>query len=119
MATVEEDTVPPVTLTATPCSARSCPPAPAVAPLTAGLPQVAPVGGNGAVPAVRAVGTATSPDQVSAVTTEPAGRPRLRLISSPASDEIVHGFGGPASCFCRECTMARHPAAMPRLTVVR
>jgi hypothetical protein len=111
MATVEEDTVPPVTLTAaTPCSARTCPPTAAVVPLTADLPQVAPVSGNGPVSVVRealttAIGT--------------VGRPRLRLISSPASDEIVHGFGGPASCACRECTMARHPAAMPRLTVVR
>ncbi len=32
----------------------------------------------------------------------------------------VHGHGGPASCRCRACVMARHPASMlPRLTVVR
>ena len=65
----------------------------------------------------------------------PATRPRLRLVTSAevtteaghadqfaAADvvEIVHGHGGPASCRCRACTMARHPAAMlPRLTVVR
>jgi hypothetical protein len=120
MATVEEDTVPPVTLTAaTPCSARTCPPTAAVVPLTADLPQVAPVSGNGPVSVVRAAAPATSPDEALTTAIGTVGRPRLRLISSPASDEIVHGFGGPASCACRECTMARHPAAMPRLTVVR
>jgi hypothetical protein len=109
--------VPPVTLTAaTPCSARPCSPVPAVAPLGG---DRAPVGDAGAAPAARTTGPATSPDEVSAPATEPGGRPRLRLISSPASDEVVHGFGGPASCACRACTMARHPAAMPRLTVVR
>ncbi|SNQ45715.1 conserved hypothetical protein [Frankia canadensis] len=54
----------------------------------------------------------------------------LRLVvaePAPAADEAgvegaveeVHGWGGPATCACRACTMARHPAAMPRLTVVR
>ncbi|MCM3886601.1 hypothetical protein [Frankia sp. R82] len=55
-----------------------------------------------------------------------APRPQLRLvpatgalaaIDSPAPE--MHGRGGPSSCSCRECTMARHPAAMPRLAVVR
>ncbi len=51
-------------------------------------------------------------------------RPMLRLVSTAqAGDEgpeaEVHGWGGSAFCGCRECTMARHPAAMPRLTVVR
>jgi hypothetical protein len=65
---------------------------------------------------------------------QPAARPRLRLVTpatAPRVDddeideveiiEIVHGHGGPASCRCRACTMARHPAAalLPRLTVVR
>ncbi|OHV38196.1 MULTISPECIES: hypothetical protein [Pseudofrankia] len=65
---------------------------------------------------------------------QPAARPRLRLVTpatTPRVDEaeideaeiieIVHGHGGPASCRCRACTMARHPAAalLPRLTVVR
>ncbi|ONH31199.1 hypothetical protein [Pseudofrankia asymbiotica] len=61
---------------------------------------------------------------------QPAARPRLRLVTatSPQVDamdeaeviEIVHGHGGPASCRCRPCTMARHPAALlPRLKVVR
>ncbi len=46
--------------------------------------------------------------------------PRLRLITARSRPgEIVHGRGGPSSCGCRECTMARHPAALPRLTVVR
>ncbi|WP_244957314.1 hypothetical protein [Candidatus Frankia nodulisporulans] len=53
-------------------------------------------------------------------------RPRLRLVSTieplavtdgPAPE--VHGRGGPSSCGCRDCAMARHPAAMPRLAVVR
>jgi hypothetical protein len=49
-------------------------------------------------------------------------RPQLRLVSSPEADAPeaeAHGWGGPASCTCRACTMARHPAATPRLTVVR
>ncbi|MDT3443751.1 MULTISPECIES: hypothetical protein [unclassified Pseudofrankia] len=62
---------------------------------------------------------------------QPAARPHLRLVTAAASPrvddvdeaeviEIVHGHGGPASCRCRACTMARHPAALlPRLTVVR
>lgn len=109
--------MPPVTLTAAmPCSAPSCAPAPAVAPV-ADRPEVAPVGGRGSRPA--ATGSAASTAEVAATVSEPAGRPRLRLISSPATAETVHGFGGPASCSCRACTMARHPAAMPRLTVVR
>lgn len=62
----------------------------------------------------------------------PAARPRLRLVGATVAPEVdgpaeasvietVHGHGGPASCRCRACTMARHPAAalLPRLTVVR
>ncbi len=49
-----------------------------------------------------------------------AGRPHLRLVpAGPEPGMVIHGRGGPASCSCRACTMARHPAAMPRLTVVR
>jgi hypothetical protein len=51
-----------------------------------------------------------------------SSRPRLRLVTSADDDEptaVVHGRGGPASCRCRACVMARHPSAMPRLTVVR
>jgi len=56
-------------------------------------------------------------------------RPRLRLVTSAdsitetATAEVVevHGRGGPSSCRCRPCVMARHPASapLPRLTVVR
>ncbi|MGF7238936.1 MAG: hypothetical protein ACQSGP_28870 [Frankia sp.] len=50
-------------------------------------------------------------------------RGHLRLVSSSslpvASPEAeVHGRGGPDSCTCRECTMARHPAFGPKLTLV-
>jgi hypothetical protein len=51
-----------------------------------------------------------------------AARPRLRLVTSSApAAEIteIHGRGGPASCQCRACAIARHPASLPRLTVVR
>jgi hypothetical protein len=50
----------------------------------------------------------------------PLIRPHLRLVSSaaPTTGE-THGRGGPASCQCRSCVMARHPAFLPRLTVVR
>ncbi|WP_248818483.1 hypothetical protein [Frankia sp. AgB32] len=99
---MEEDTVPPVAMTAStasviapPCAAR-------------GGASTADATGEAALPHARAL---------------PA-RPMLRLVSTgQAGDEgpeaEVHGWGGPASCNCRECTMARHPAAMPRLTVVR
>ncbi|WP_445548668.1 hypothetical protein, partial [Frankia sp. CiP1_Cm_nod2] len=46
--------------------------------------------------------------------------PRLRLITTGRrAGETVHGRGGPSSCGCRECAMARHPASLPRLAVVR
>ncbi|ONH36372.1 hypothetical protein BL254_07575 [Protofrankia sp. BMG5.30] len=46
--------------------------------------------------------------------------PRLRLITTGRrTGETVHGRGGPSSCGCRECAMARHPASLPRLAVVR
>ncbi|OAA20918.1 hypothetical protein UG55_106732 [Frankia sp. EI5c] len=53
-----------------------------------------------------------------------AARPALRLVGSEAverpvgPEEIVHGWGGPSTCSCRPCAMARHPASMPRLRVV-
>ncbi|WP_308194846.1 hypothetical protein [Frankia sp. Cj3] len=104
-ATQEEDTVPPVTLTATPLTAVAASPAdPACAsPACAGAAAAfAPV----VEPGVRA-------DEAVAT-----NGPRLRLVTTndqPAG--IVHGHD-PSSCGCRECAMARHPASMPRLTVV-
>lgn len=53
-----------------------------------------------------------------------APRPTLRLVGSEPVDrltgheETVHGFGGPSTCGCRPCAIARHPASMPRLRVV-
>ncbi|EFC83721.1 hypothetical protein FrEUN1fDRAFT_3175 [Parafrankia sp. EUN1f] len=53
-----------------------------------------------------------------------APRPLLRLVGSEQVDgsegpaEVVHGWGGPVTCNCRPCAMARHPASMPRLRVV-
>jgi hypothetical protein len=48
-----------------------------------------------------------------------AGRGHLRLVSSQETASAdVHGRGGPASCTCRECTMARHPAFGPKLTLI-
>ncbi|WP_018640558.1 hypothetical protein [Parafrankia elaeagni] len=53
-----------------------------------------------------------------------AARPVLRLVGSEPVDpsgeaqEIVHGFGGPSTCSCRPCAMARHPSFMPRLRAV-
>jgi hypothetical protein len=84
-----------------------------------------------AVPALQAVPTAQavpSPKVVAspkALSSVAPPRRRLQLVSSASADaglEVIHGFGGPASCRCRECTMARHPAAMPaapRLAIVR
>ncbi len=96
---MEEDTVPPVALTASTASA--------IVPSTAGRcgPSTA--------------GATAEPT----VLTHPA-RPQLRLVAMAQEavggpEAEVHGWGGPASCGCRECAMARHPAAMPRLTVVR
>ncbi|EIV95903.1 hypothetical protein FraQA3DRAFT_5761 [Frankia sp. QA3] len=94
--------MPPVALTASTASAIVPPTAGRIGPSTAG---------------------ATAEPTGPAVLTHPA-RPQLRLVAlgqegvgGPVAE--VHGWGGPASCGCRECTMARHPAAMPRLTVVR
>ncbi len=84
---VEEDTVPPVSLSAV-CTA---------APLT---------------------------DADSELLTLDRRSPRrghLRLISSAGPLEAateVHGRGGPDSCTCRECTMARHPAFGTKLSLV-
>ncbi len=99
---MEEDTVPPVALTASTASAIVPPTAGRGGPSTAG---------------------ATDEPAGPAVLTHPA-RPQLRLVASAQGGLVgpeaeVHGWGGPASCSCRECAMARHPAAMPRLTVVR
>jgi hypothetical protein len=97
---VEEDSVPPVALTAATTTA------PKLTPISI-APQV-----NPPAPAADVCGTARPPARI-----------RLRLVppaaeGTPAAEEEVHGRGGPASCFCRDCTMARHPAAMPRLSVV-
>jgi hypothetical protein len=49
-------------------------------------------------------------------------RAHLRLVTSAtAAAEVdeIHGHGGPASCHCRACSIARHPASLPRLSVVR
>jgi hypothetical protein len=94
---VEEDTVPPVALTAATTTA------PQLTPISI-APQV-----NPPVPAADVCGTVRPPARI-----------HLRLVTPVAQDaeEEVHGRGGPASCFCRDCTMARHPAAMPRLSVV-
>jgi hypothetical protein len=92
---VEEDTVPPVALTAATATAPQLPPISIAPQLNPPAPAVD--GGEAA---------------------RPPARIHLRLVAPAAADE-VHGRGGPASCFCRDCTMARHPAAMPRLSVVR
>ncbi|MCM3923383.1 hypothetical protein ND748_17155 [Frankia sp. AiPs1] len=94
--------MPPVALTASTASAIVPPPAGRGGPSTAG---------------------ATDEPAGPAVLTHPA-RPQLRLVASAEGgvggpEPEVHGWGGPATCSCRECAMARHPAAMPRLSVVR
>ncbi|MBL7494929.1 hypothetical protein I6A84_08995 [Frankia sp. CNm7] len=96
---------------------------PAITPCVE-APEVAAVPVPLAAPALEPVPAATAPT-----------RPRLRLVTSltsqqvgvadsagmptPVAPEVVHGHGGPASCRCRACVMARHPSALPRLTVVR
>jgi hypothetical protein len=95
--------VPPVALTASTASAIVAPPAGRAGPSTAGATDDEPAG--------------------LAVLTHSA-RPQLRLVASAQGglggpESEVHGWGGPATCSCRECAMARHPAAMRRLTVVR
>ncbi|WP_041253720.1 hypothetical protein [Frankia sp. EAN1pec] len=84
-----------------------------------------------------ALTTATAPVRITQAVPQPAEtftdgfapaslttRPVLRLVgsepvgSSEAAEEVVHGWGGPSTCSCRPCAMARHPAAMPRLRVV-
>lgn len=53
------------------------------------------------------------------IESRPARRGHLRLVSSQAAPTVeVHGRGGPDSCRCRECTMARHPAFGPKLSLV-
>ncbi|WP_322761289.1 hypothetical protein [Frankia sp. Cr2] len=93
--------MPPVTLTATPLTAA-----------TADLPRSGPAGALVPVTVTQPVPLATGPAE--------ATGPRLRLVATTSQlDEIVHGRSGPSSCGCRECAMARHPASMPRLTVIR
>lgn len=108
--TVEEVLVPPVALTTAsqPVCVRTVPTAVESVPVPAPVVEAAPA--LEAVPVPR-----------------PLGRPRLRLVTStptaeadPEPAQEVHGFGGPESCRCRACVMARHPAAMPpRLKLVK
>ncbi len=102
---MEEDTVPPVALTAPVALAAST--ASAIAPSTAG--RIGPPQPG-----------ATDDPALTAVMARVA-RPQLRLVASTPDTEIevVHGRGGPASCGCRACTMARHPATMLRFEVMR
>ncbi|WP_322750581.1 MULTISPECIES: hypothetical protein [unclassified Frankia] len=94
--------MPPVTLTAT--------------PLTALTPDLTCSGPASALMPVTV--TVTQPGALANAPAEATG-PRLRLVATSQLDEIVHGRSGPSSCGCRECAMARHPASMPRLTVIR
>jgi hypothetical protein len=88
--------VPPVTLSAaTPRTA----PQPATAPALAATSDPIPCDSDG-----RAEHTTS--------------RGHLRLVVSQPSTGEKHGRGGPASCSCRPCTMARHPAYGPKLSVV-
>ncbi|WP_045876126.1 hypothetical protein [Pseudofrankia sp. DC12] len=98
--------MPQVALTLASVPARlSSHPAPAIAPCPAVEAAPVPV----ALPAL-----AESPVVVA--------RGHLRLVTfATAAIEVdeIHGHGGPASCHCRACAMARHPASLPRLSVVR
>lgn len=97
--------MPPVALTSSAASA----PRPAVGPTSRPLPATGPAD----IPCEGGCTDSVSPGRQ-------VGRPRLRLVpAGPEPGMVIHGHGGPASCSCRACTMARHPAAMPRLTVVR
>lgn len=99
-AAAEEDTVPPVALRA--AYARALRTEVAAAAAADGRETC----GTGCV-------TTRRPTQ--------AARPALRLVAMAEigdTGEVVHGRGGPSTCGCRECTMARHPASMPRLRVV-
>ena len=100
--------MPPVALTLASVSAPlSSHPAPTIAQYPA--PEAVPV-------------PVAVPDPAPAEPPVLVARPRLRLVSSTALvAEVaeIHGRGGPASCQCRACAMARHPASLPRLTVVR
>jgi hypothetical protein len=120
--------VPPVALTLasaparlSACAATACSAAPAAAPVE---PRPVPE----AVPTAVALPVAALPVAVPAPAEPPAvtPRPRLRLVTSATltsatlvEEPAAHGRGGPASCRCRECVMARHPASLPRLSVVR
>jgi hypothetical protein len=115
--------VPPVALTVASAPARLSPRSltGAASPCTASCPSAEPAPVTLAAPAPA---LDVAPAAETAPETEPlvSSRPRLRLVTSTAPDEpaaAVHGRGGPASCRCRACVMARHPSAMPRLTVVR
>jgi hypothetical protein len=112
--------VPPVTLTAaTPLRARRT--ALAASPAGAAMCAVTPLTSADAETVERIGDTPpVAPRLVfSAIERPAARRGHLRLISSqdvPSGE--VHGRGGPASCTCRECTMARHPAFGPKLTLI-
>lgn len=50
---------------------------------------------------------------------EQSARPRLRLVrTADAGGGPGHAGAHTGSCPCRECTMARHPAAGAKLTLV-
>ncbi|WP_131748012.1 hypothetical protein [Frankia sp. Cppng1_Ct_nod] len=108
--------MPPVTLTA--ASAATAVDLPCAIPATALAPVTQPVAPTND-PACAPDATAT-PDRANRVAAHVGLRPQLRLVATGGEPgEIVHGRGGPSSCSCRECAMARHPASFPRLTVVR
>ena len=79
---------------------------------------IASIAPSAAEPAAAVAREDCCPSSLQAKPVQPA-RPALRLVASAQPGEIVHGRGGPSTCGCRECTMARHPSAMPRLRVVQ
>jgi hypothetical protein len=117
---VEEDTVPPVTLTAaTPIRTRrtevtASPTGPAVCAVT----RLASADAE-TVERRRDAPPIAPRLMFSSLERQSPRRGHLRLVSSQeAASADVHGRGGPASCGCRDCTMARHPAFGPKLTLI-
>ncbi|MCL9762542.1 hypothetical protein [Frankia sp. AiPa1] len=70
-------------------------------------------------PQLRLVPAALPLTVVEAARSKVRAQSEVRGQSETHGEPEVHGWGGPSTCGCRECTMARHPAFMPRLTVVR
>lgn len=97
--------MPPVTLSA--ATPRTAPP-PATAPALAATSETSPCGGP--IPCGPPAGDGPAEHTTS--------RGHLRLVVSQPSTGETHGRGGPASCSCRPCTMARHPAYGPNLSLV-